>query len=187
MQWRRADPTKFLHFAQLSIYFYSTTNNQSTLHVRLWLLAAYQTFVGPFCWWILGWLAPTLLISNSPMSHHPSEGIFECTSWELPSISQWQTGQATVHSWNNSQDHLFFPCAHGIFLSWTVTSSSRTKSSPTVIQGLTTGSRIESMWTWWVSLPFLLPGTSYKIMSGLKLYPTNSLPGEGLRASRLLQ
>ena len=83
-QWRRADSTKFLHFAQLSIYFYSTTNNQSTLQVRLWLLAAYQTFLGAFCWWILGWLAPTLLISNSPMSHHPSEGIFECTSWNYP-------------------------------------------------------------------------------------------------------
>ena len=31
----RPHPTKFLHFAQLSVHFYSTTNNQSTLHVRL--------------------------------------------------------------------------------------------------------------------------------------------------------
>ena len=43
---------------------------------------------------------------------------------------------------------LFFPCAHGIFLlgPWSESSfSSRTKSSRAIIQGLTTGSRIESM------------------------------------------
>ncbi len=31
----RLHSTKFLHFAQLSLYFYSRTNNQSTPHVCL--------------------------------------------------------------------------------------------------------------------------------------------------------
>lgn len=41
--------SNMLHFALLSIHFYSTTNIQSILHARLSLLVAYQAFLGLFC------------------------------------------------------------------------------------------------------------------------------------------